>query len=72
MEPVLVGEVVRAVGDVATLSDWFDTARALVTGAIQWTGSIVSTVTSNPIILAFFLLGLVGLGIGLLNRLKSL
>lgn len=72
MEPVLVGESVRAVGDVSTAAEWYETARALVSGAIEWTGSIVSTVTSNPIILAFFLLALVGFGIGLLNRLKSL
>ena len=38
---------------------------------IGWVGDVASTVSSNPILLIFVILPLVGLGIGLFRRLLS-
>lgn len=42
---------------------------SLVTGAVSWIGSFVGAITGNPLILGFVLVALVGLGVGLINRL---
>lgn len=56
MEGVTVATLVGNAGDI-------------VTAALGWVGSTVSTVTSNPLILLFVILPLVGLGVGLFRRL---
>lgn len=43
----------------------------LFTAAIGWVAQTGSTVVSNPILLMFNALPIVGLGVGLFNRLKS-
>lgn len=42
-----------------------------ITGAFGWVASVVTTVTSNPLILCAVLVPFVGLGVGLLKRLLS-
>ena len=39
--------------------------------AIGWVGTVATTVTSNPILLIFCILPLVGIGVGLFKRLLS-
>ncbi|MBQ8669460.1 hypothetical protein IJ472_06745 [bacterium] len=41
------------------------------TSAIEWVGTVASTVTSTPILLVFAIIPLVGLGVGLFRRLLS-
>lgn len=45
---------------------------SVVTAAISWVGSFVTTITSNPLILLFVIVAFVGLGVGLLSRLIRL
>lgn len=45
---------------------------AVVTQAMTWAGSVVTFITSNPLIMVFVSLPLVGLGVGLVRRMISL
>lgn len=47
-------------------------ATSIVTEGLKWVGQVVTTVTSNPILLLFVILPLVGLGIGLFRRLINI
>lgn len=65
MLPIVALEAVTIatiVGDITTM----------VTSAVTWVGSFVGAITSNPLLLMFVLVGFVGLGAGLLRRLKSM
>lgn len=53
---VTIGSLLSSVGDIFT-------------NAIGWVGEVASTITSNPILLLFCVLPLVGLGVGLFRRL---
>lgn len=53
---VTVASLVGSVGDIFT-------------AAIGWVGTVASTITSNPILLLFCVIPLVGLGVGLFRRL---
>mgnify|MGYP003297454706 CR=1 FL=1 len=53
----------------ATVATLVGNAGDIVTAALGWVSSTVSTVVSNPLILLFVVLPLVGLGIGLFRRL---
>ena len=44
---------------------------SIITAALGWVGSAVTTITSNPLILMAVIIPFVGLGIGLLKRLIS-
>lgn len=52
-----------------TIATLVSNAGDIVTAGLGWVGNVVSTVTSNPLILLFVILPLVGLGIGLFRRL---
>lgn len=41
----------------------------MVTGAVGWITSYVGAITSNPLILGFVILLIVGMGVGLIRRL---
>lgn len=41
----------------------------IVTSGVSWMGQIVTFITENPLVLMFVLLGLIGTGIGLVQRL---
>ena len=41
----------------------------IVTSAIGWIGDFAGAITGNPLLLAFVVVGFVGLGVGLLRRL---
>ena len=58
MEGVTVATILDSVGDVFT-------------SAIGWVGDAASTVVSNPILMVFAVIPLVGLGVGLFKRLLS-
>lgn len=58
MEAVTVSSLIASVGEVFT-------------AAIGWVGNVASTITSNPILLIFTIIPLVGLGVGLFKRLLS-
>mgnify|MGYP000987504389 CR=1 FL=1 len=44
---------------------------SLFSEAISWVGDVAEAITSNPILLVFAVLPLVGLGVGLFKRLIS-
>lgn len=41
----------------------------IFSNAIEWLGTVATTIVSNPILLVFTLIPLVGLGVGLFKRL---
>lgn len=51
----------------ATLSEAITAATGVIGTVITWT---VDTVMANPLLATFFVVGLIGLGIGVLSRLK--
>lgn len=53
------------------ISELMTNATGIVTPALQWVGQVVTTITSNPLLLLFALLGLVGLGVGLVRRILA-
>lgn len=55
-----------------TLSSILTDIGSIVTSAVSWMGSIVTFITSNPLVLMFVVLSVVGLGIGLLRRVLGL
>ena len=54
---------------VMAIADLLSNASNIVSSGLEWVTQVVNTITSNPLILMFALLGLVGLGIGLVKRL---
>ena len=52
-----------------TIATLMSNAGEIVTAGLGWISNVVSTVTSNPLILMFVILPLVGLGVGLFRRL---
>lgn len=55
METVTMASIISSVGEI-------------ITAAMTWAGSAVSFITSQPLILMFVLISLVGIGIGLVRR----
>lgn len=53
----------------SSVSSFIANAGEIFTTAVGWVGTVASTITSNPILLTFTALPLVGLGIGLFKRL---
>lgn len=58
----------------STLATILSAVGSIVTAAIGWVTSFVGTITAtgNELILMFVILSVVGLGVGLLSRLKNL
>lgn len=54
------------------LSSFLTNVGTVVTQAVSWCTDILSMVTGSPVLFTFFVLGLVGLGVGLLGRVKNL
>lgn len=52
-----------------TMAELISSVGDIFTAAIGWVGDVASAVTSNPILLIFCILPLVGLGIGMFTRL---
>lgn len=53
-----------------TLSTVLTNISSVVTAAIGWVGDFIEPITSNPVLFIFVVaVPLVGLGVGLLNRL---
>lgn len=56
----------------STIATVLETVTSVVTASIGWMNSYISEVMSNPLILLFVCIPLVGLGIGLIRRMISL
>lgn len=54
------------------LSTFLTNVGKVVESAVTWCGDILNMVTGSPVLFTFFVLGLVGLGVGLLSRVKNL
>lgn len=59
------GETTMAISELMT------NATSIVTPALAWVTQVVTTITSNPLLLLFAILGLVGLGVGLVRRILA-
>ena len=59
-------------GGTVTVSTILTSVGEIVTAAIGWVEDVVSVVVSQPLILLFVCIPLVGLGIGILRRMISL
>lgn len=53
------------------MADIISSVGSLFTAAIGWVADVGTTVVGNPILLMFNTLPIVGLGVGIFNRLKS-
>lgn len=53
------------------ISELMTNATNIVTPALAWVTQVVTTITSNPLLLLFAILGLVGLGVGLVRRILA-
>lgn len=58
--------------ETVTLATILQNVGSVVTSAVSWMGDIVSFITSNPLVLLFVTISLVGLGVGLLGRVLGL
>lgn len=52
-----------------TVSTIVNSVGTIFTMAIEWVGDVAEVITSNPVILVFCVLPLVGLAIGMFKRL---
>lgn len=59
MEPTAIEVILTSVSSV-------------VSSAVTWMGSFLSTITSNPLLLLFVIIPFVGLGVGLIRRMIRL
>lgn len=55
--------------ETVTIASLMSSVGSVFTAAIGWVGTVASTITSNPILLLFCVIPLVGLGVGLFRRL---
>ena len=55
-----------------TLAQVLESITTILTSVISWTGSVITMVTSNPLILVFVLLGVGLIAIGVVRRLIRL
>lgn len=54
-----------------TMAEFLADAGEFVSEAFSWMGDVVTVVVSNPLLLTFSILPLVGLGIGLYRRIRG-
>ena len=54
-----------------TVSTVMTSVGKVFTAAIGWVGTVASTITDTPLLLAFCVIPLVGLGVGLFRRLLN-
>lgn len=52
-----------------TLAEILTNVTSIFTSAIGWVGTVAETIASEPILLIFCILPLIGLGVGLFRRL---
>lgn len=55
-----------------TLATILTSVSSIVTSAIGWVGDFMTVIVSNPLMLMFVILPVVGFGVGLIKRLISL
>lgn len=61
-----------AVPTATTMAEIVTAIGQIVGGAVDWMGDYLSVLYSNPIMLFWVILGVVGLGIGLIRRMIRL
>ena len=54
--------------EAMTMETIITNVGSIITAAMTWATSAVSFITSNPLILMFVLISLVGIGVGLVRR----
>lgn len=54
-----------------TITSLLTTITEIFTAAIGWVGTVAQTVGSEPLLLFGFVIGFVGLGVGLFRRLAN-
>ncbi len=54
-----------------TISTILDAVGSVFSSAIGWVGDVATAITSQPILMVFAVIPLVGLGVGLFKRLLS-
>lgn len=54
--------------EAMTMETIITNVGSIITAAMTWATSAVNFITSNPLILMFVLLSLVGIGVGLVRR----
>ena len=64
--------MVPIMAEAASVSTILTDVGTVVTQAMTWAGNVVTFITSNPLIMVFVALPLVGLGVGLIKRMISL
>lgn len=55
-----------------TMATLLETITTIFTSCISWVGTVATTVASQPLLLLGVVVGFVGLGIGLFQRLLNL
>lgn len=70
--PYNLKERIRKEMEGITLSSILTDIGSMFTSAIGWVGNVATTVAGQPLLLVWFLLPLIGLGVGLFKRLVSL
>ena len=58
-------------GTAITMTSLLETIGQVFESAIGWAGTVAETVASHPLLLIGFVVGLVGLGVGLFRRLSN-
>lgn len=68
---ILRKEVIATTADTGTMAvtQIVQNVTTIVNEAVKWITSYVGAITSNPLILTFVLLLIVGMGVGLIRRL---
>lgn len=54
--------------EAMTMETIITNVGSIITAAMTWASSAVNFITSNPLILMFVLISLVGIGVGLVRR----
>ena len=57
--------------EVSAMSSFLETVGSVLTAAVGWVGTVIDTITGQPILLVYAAIPLVGLGVGLYKRLIS-
>lgn len=55
-----------------TMETLLSTITQILTSIISWTGSVITMITSNPLILLFVIMGVALIAIGVVKRLLRL
>jgi hypothetical protein len=63
------GVISQAAPTAYSISTMLTDIGSWVTSSVTWVGEFVGAITDNKLILGFVLVGLIGTGVGVINRL---